>query len=75
MSSHVGPRGDPFAAGLGVLGVAVLAPAILRRVFEGGEDLRFAYAAAGIRMFLESPIIRTGPGTWVVQRAAVHACT
>lgn len=57
------------AAGVMVLGlVVVLGPAILARVGEGGEDLRLNYALAAIRMFMESPLVGTGPGTWVIQR-------
>jgi O-antigen ligase/tetratricopeptide (TPR) repeat protein len=49
---------------------AVLAPAILRRASEGGEDLRLSYVTIALRMFQESPIVGTGLGTWVVQRIA-----
>jgi len=48
----------------------VLTPSVLRRAFEGGEDLRLAYATAAFRMFEESPLVGTGPGTWVIQRPA-----
>jgi tetratricopeptide (TPR) repeat protein/O-antigen ligase len=48
--------------------VIALAPSVLRRFQEGGEDVRLAYAVAGLRMFIESPIVGTGPGTWVIQR-------
>ena len=47
---------------------ATLAPPVLRRLQEGGEDARLGYTLAGLRMFLESPIVGTGPGTWVIQR-------
>jgi tetratricopeptide (TPR) repeat protein len=45
-----------------------LAPAVLRRLTEGGEDLRAGYIAAAVRMSGEAPLLGTGPGTWVVQR-------
>jgi O-antigen ligase/tetratricopeptide (TPR) repeat protein len=57
------------ATGVLVIGLAVtLAPPVLRRFQEGGEDARLAYTLAGLRMFLESPVVGTGPGTWVIQR-------
>jgi tetratricopeptide (TPR) repeat protein len=56
-------------AGITVLGlIVVLAPAVLRRFQEGGEDVRLVYAIAGLRMFFDSSVVGTGPGTWVVQR-------
>ena len=65
------------AAGLGAVLVIVtfvamvaFAPAILRRLSEGGEDLRTQYAVTALRMFQASPIVGTGPGTWVIQRIA-----
>jgi hypothetical protein len=51
-----------------VLAVATLAPAVLRRVTEGGEDLRLGFIVAAVRMFADAPLLGTGPGTWVVQR-------
>jgi O-antigen ligase len=47
-----------------------VAPAILRRVEAGGEDLRATFAVVSLRLFLESPIVGTGPGTWVIERIA-----
>jgi O-antigen ligase/tetratricopeptide (TPR) repeat protein len=52
----------------GVAITVVLGPAVVRRAGEGGEDVRLAYAVAGIRMFEQAPIFGTGPGTWVIQR-------
>ena len=46
----------------------ILGPAILLRTGAGGEDLRVGYLTAAIRMFQESPVVGTGPGTWVAQR-------
>lgn len=48
--------------------VIVLAPTILSRVTEGGADLRLNFVLAAGRMFSESPIVGTGPGTWVIER-------
>jgi O-antigen ligase len=45
----------------------VITPALLQRVFGGGESLRLTYAVASIRMFIQSPLVGTGPGTWVIQ--------
>jgi O-antigen ligase len=57
------------ALGFGIALVA-FAPAILRRVSEGGEEARAQYATSAFRMFATSPIVGTGPGTWVIQRLA-----
>jgi O-antigen ligase len=57
------------AAGMAVA-VLAFAPAILRRVSEGGEDARAQYATSALRMFATSPVVGTGPGTWVIQRLA-----
>lgn len=60
--------------GLGVAAIAFIAivialtPAIFRRVGGGGETLRLTYAQVALRMFLDSPVVGTGPGTWVVER-------
>jgi O-antigen ligase len=43
-------------------------PGVLRRAFEGGENLRGGFVSSSLRMFSESPIVGTGPGTWVAQR-------
>jgi tetratricopeptide (TPR) repeat protein len=54
---------------LAIAGVVVLLlPSILRRAGEGGEDLRASYVAIAFRLFGQSPIVGTGPGTWVLQR-------
>jgi O-antigen ligase len=46
----------------------VVTPGILFRSGSGGEALRGSYWDAAFRMFGESPIHGTGPGTWVAQR-------
>jgi O-antigen ligase len=57
-------------AAIVLVGLAVVfAPAVIRRALEPGEDLRVGYAVTAVRMFADSPIIGTGPGTWVIQRA------
>ena len=57
-------------AAIGV-GIAVLfAPEILRRAAGGGEELRLTYWVTALRMFGDSPITGTGPGTWVIQRSS-----
>lgn len=54
---------------LGTIAVLIgFGPTILRRLTEGGENLRVAYVLAAIRMFAEAPIFGTGPGSWVIQR-------
>jgi tetratricopeptide (TPR) repeat protein len=47
---------------------AVLTPIVVKRAGEGGEDLRAQFAVIALRIFGESPIVGTGPGTWVIQR-------
>ena len=51
--------------------VVAVAPAIVPRLVSGGEPQRIGYAIAAIRMFEQSPIVGTGPGTWVIQRPAM----
>jgi tetratricopeptide (TPR) repeat protein len=52
----------------GAVAGVVFAPAILLRAAGGGEDLRVALYASGVRMFQASPLVGLGPGTWVVER-------
>jgi O-antigen ligase len=67
----LGRRGT---AALGALALAVaaggvaLGPVLLRRLSDGGTDLRLNYIKAALRMFAEAPLAGTGPGTWVAQR-------
>ena len=61
-------RGRPWSAVGVVAGAFALGPAIIRRLTEGGEDLRINYLLAAQRMLAESPLVGTGPGTWVIQR-------
>jgi Lipid A core - O-antigen ligase and related enzymes len=50
--------------------VTLLAPSVLRRIFEGGEDLRLSLYVAAVRIFTTSPLLGTGPGSWVILRPA-----
>lgn len=49
-------------------GLGFLSPTIVSRIMEGGADLRFNFVLAAERMFAESPVVGTGPGSWVIQR-------
>jgi len=68
------PRWAPIA-GI-VLVVAVVAigvvavPGVLLRAESGGEGLRTTFYAIALRIFGDSPLVGTGPGTWVIQRIA-----
>ncbi|HYK94607.1 MAG TPA: O-antigen ligase family protein [Candidatus Dormibacteraeota bacterium] len=53
-----------------LLTTAVLAPIIIRRAGEGGEELRLQFAIVALRLLASSPIVGTGPGTWVIERGA-----
>lgn len=59
----------PLAAVAAVMAL-VAAPGFLLRTGAGGEAVRAGYWAAAVRMFEESPLVGTGPGTWVSQRIA-----
>ena len=62
-----------FVVVAGIVALVVFTPAIIRRVSEGGEDLRAQYAVTALRIFASSPVVGTGPGSWVVQRMAETA--
>lgn len=69
--AHRGSRMSLFGLIAGaVLLAVVLGPSVVRRVQEGGEGTRATFSLAGLRMFEESPVVGTGPGTWVIQRMA-----
>jgi O-antigen ligase len=56
-------------AGAGTIAaIVVVAPAILRRLSGGGEEVRLAFVRIALELFAQSPIVGTGPGTWVIQR-------
>ena len=52
----------------GGLTAVVFAPSILVRALSGGEDLRAGFYLIALRIFESSPLLGTGPGTWVAQR-------
>ena len=54
-----------------VAAIVLLGPAILRRVGGGGEEVRLAFVRIALDLFAQSPIVGTGPGTWVIQRPAL----
>ena len=65
----------PMVGIVGVMSVAAVVavavgPAILRRVVSGGDELRVTLNLTALRMFAEDPLTGSGPGTWVVRRAA-----
>jgi O-antigen ligase len=60
--------GATVAMALAIAGAAVLAPTLVRRATEAGAEVRISYSIIALRMFSESPIVGTGPGTWVIQR-------
>jgi O-antigen ligase/tetratricopeptide (TPR) repeat protein len=55
---------------VGLVAAVVVAPGFLLRATAGGEGLRATYWAAAVRMFESSPLVGTGPGTWVPQRVS-----
>ena len=60
-----------MATALVVIPVAIVAaPAVLARVGAPGDGGRGSYAAAGMRMFEDSPLLGIGTGTYAAQRAA-----
>jgi tetratricopeptide (TPR) repeat protein len=59
----------PTVVALAAIGVVAL-PGVLARAGAGGETLRLSYFQAALRMFGESPLVGTGPGTWIAQRIA-----
>jgi O-antigen ligase len=63
----------PAVAALVVV-AALAAPTVLRRIAEGGGgELRSTLVQTAVRMFQEDPLTGSGPGTWVVRRAAFTA--
>jgi len=60
---------------LGLAIVVVLAPAVLRRIGAGGEDIRSSLYVASLRMFLDAPVVGVGPGLWAAQRIVYTAPT
>ncbi len=54
----------------GALVAIAFGPAILRRALAGGDALRVTLNLTALRMFAADPMTGSGPGTWVVRRAA-----
>jgi O-antigen ligase len=53
---------------VGLVGATL--PGIVARAGSGGEEVRLGFYFAALRMFVSSPIVGTGLGTWVIQREA-----
>jgi O-antigen ligase len=66
------PRlGVGITAALVAAAAVTVGPAILKRLVEGGGDsLRVTLNLTALRMFADDPLTGSGPGTWVVRRAA-----
>jgi tetratricopeptide (TPR) repeat protein len=60
-----------IVAGLAAAAFAVaFLPGFLVRINGGGEEFRAGLVANALAQFNSSPLIGTGPGTWVAQRVA-----
>jgi O-antigen ligase len=61
-----------YGAAAGVVGILAAAlallPALASRLTDTGADSRLGFYLAAIRMFLASPILGSGPGTWAPRR-------
>lgn len=55
---------------LAAVGAFAVGPGLLLRASAGGEAVRTDFYAESVRMFQSSPLVGTGPGTWVVERIA-----
>lgn len=67
-------RSGRWVLAIAVTGILLIAalPGVAARLSQGGGgDLRVSYLAASSRLFLESPVVGSGPGTWGSQRATV----
>lgn len=54
-----------------VAGLVLVGPAIVKRATEGGEGNRVTFVRIALELFAQSPVVGTGPGTWVIQRPAL----
>lgn len=56
--------------GVAVAAIAIVAvaPLIIKRAGDGGEANRIAFVRIALELFAQSPIVGTGPGSWVIQR-------
>jgi len=68
------PRWARIACVVAVVGVVALAvvtlPGILLRVENTNDPYRPVFWRIALQIFGESPLVGTGPGTWVIQRIA-----
>lgn len=53
---------------LGLVVAVVLGPAILHRTADAGESTRLTFTRIALELFTESPVVGTGPGSWVIER-------
>jgi tetratricopeptide (TPR) repeat protein len=60
--------GAVVAAILVVAAAVILVPVVIGRLGAGGEELRVSFWVVALRLFGQSPIVGTGPGTWVIGR-------
>ncbi len=75
LATRVARVGVAVAGLAGIALLVALGPAIVSRAQSGGEALRASYLAAALRMGLESPVVGSGSGMWVVQRIAYTPST
>ena len=59
------------AVAIGLAVLVVSGPSILRRAAEGGEAIRGGFVRIALELFSQSPLVGTGPGSWVIQRIAL----
>lgn len=65
---RVGVRWILAIAGVALVALAIVGPAILRRVASGGEENRLTFVRVALELFAESPVVGGGPGSWVIER-------
>lgn len=53
---------------LAALALAAVVPLIAKRAADGGEAHRLAFIRIALELFVQSPVVGTGPGSWVIQR-------
>jgi O-antigen ligase len=53
---------------VGLLLGVVLGPAIVHRATDTGEQTRLTFTRIALELFTESPVVGTGPGSWVIER-------
>ena len=55
---------------LGAILIVLFLPGVLARFETGGDGGRPVYYAVALRMFVESPLLGLGPGSWAARRPA-----